>query len=42
MKLSKNQTAVAVLLSVVNSKVSLSVINEPERSDEGITGIPLE
>ncbi|HOO73590.1 MAG TPA: response regulator [Spirochaetota bacterium] len=42
MKFSKNQTMIAVLLYVMNGAVSVSVINEPEKSDEGVLGIPME
>ncbi len=42
MKFSKPQTTIAVLLYVMNNNVSLSVINEPEKTDEGFIGIPVE
>lgn len=42
MKFSKHQSMIVVLLYVINNNVLLSVISEPEKTDEGVIGIPME
>lgn len=42
MKFSKKKAFVTVLVNVAGKDAVISVINDPEKSDEGITGIPPE
>ncbi len=42
LKFSKRRSYVAVFFNVVNRDLHISVINEPEKSDEGVLGIPAE
>ena len=42
MKFSKKNSYVTVLVNVVAKDAMVSVINDPEKSDEGVTGIPPE
>lgn len=42
LKFSKRKSFVVVYFNMVNKNVVISVVNDPEKSDEGFTGIPLE
>ncbi len=42
LKFSKYNASVLILISIVNRYMIISIINEPEKSDDGIVGIPTE
>lgn len=42
MKFSKNKTFISVLLYVANKSITVTILSEPDKSDEGVLGIPPE
>ncbi|OHD65734.1 MAG: hypothetical protein A2176_13965 [Spirochaetes bacterium RBG_13_51_14] len=42
MKFSKKNSYITVFVSIMGRNATLSVINDPEKSDDGIIGIPIE
>ena len=41
-KFSKRKTVIAVMLYILNNNALISVVNDPEKTDEGFLGIPSE
>lgn len=42
LKFSKASSNILVLIYILNNNIAISVINDPEKSDEGVIGIPSE